>query len=130
MNFDLRQMELDIFEAVDKHGRIGYFDGADSEATEYLSEKYPSEEEQQQVTVLIKYLLEKRYLFPFFSGKTGKELGPYVRGLTPKGFDRMRRLQARKRTWIKDNWLALGVAATTTITGIGSVAANLILDWD
>ena len=36
-------------------------------------------------TVLMKYLVEERYLFPFFDGKTGKELTDYVRGLTPKG---------------------------------------------
>ena len=128
MAFDLKQMERDILETAHTLGRIGYFNGSLSPATESLKDKYRSDEEQQQVTVLMKYLLEKRYLFPFFDGKTGKELTDYVRGLTPKGFRRLRELQAPRRVWFEDNWFPVVVAAITAMIGVGSIVVNLIVN--
>ena len=128
MALDLRQMERDILEAVHTRGKLGLLAGTDWPATQFLIDKYRSDEEQQQVVVLMKYLLEKRYAFPFFDGKTGKELTDYVRGLTPKGFRRLRELQAPRRVWFEDNWFPVVVAAITAMIGVGSIVVNLIVN--
>ena len=127
MSFDLKQMERDILETVHTLGRIGVFNSSISPAAESLKDKYRSDEEQQQVTVLIKYLLEKRYLFPFF-GKTGKELTDNVRGLTPKGFRRLRELQAPRRVWFEENWFPVVVAGIAALIGTVSIVVNLIVN--
>ena len=74
-------------------------------------DKYRSDEEQQQVTVLIVRISPRRTRISFRSfGKTGKELTHDVRGLTPKGFRRLRELQAPRRVWFEENWFPVVVA--------------------
>ena len=124
MALDLRQMERDILEAVHTRGKLGLLAGTDWPATQFLIDKYRSDEEQQQVVVLMKYLLEKRYVFPFFDGKTGEELTDYVRGLTPKGAKRLRELQAPRWTWFKTNWFPAIVAGITGSIGVGSIVVD------
>ena len=55
----LDRMERDILEAVFEKGRTL---GPNSAATQVLMQKYPSEDEQQAITVALQYLLEHRYL--------------------------------------------------------------------
>ncbi len=125
--FDVTQMELDILEAVHTMGSVGYLNGSNTPATEILLEKYGSEEANRQLNVLLAYLIEKRYLFPYF-GTNGKELSGYAQGITPKGVNRLQELQHPIRTWVRANWFAVVVAGITATIGIASMVINLIVN--
>ena len=121
------EVEHRILEVVHDKGRLGFFNGANSPATEVLNAKYRSEAEQQAVMVTVQYLLEERYLFPFFDAKSGEELRNYARGITPKGIDRLRELQDPGRYWRRKNWFPLTVAVITALIGVGSIISNFVI---
>ena len=124
--FDTSRSERDILEAASKFGMIGPF-GDDSGLKE-LTKKYGDDKQtMQRLTVVIQYLLEERYLYPFFSSD-GEELRHHARGITPKGSERLKRMRHPIRTWMGANWFALSVAALTTIISIISVTTNLIVN--
>ena len=131
MALDLRQMEQDILEVVRDIGDIGFRDSSHSPASKVLIEKYIDKDDpwqsNQQLTVLVDYLVEERYLFPVFNQK-GEVSGSYARGITPKGLKRLRELQAPRRTWFKENWFPVIVAGITTMIGIGSIVVDLIVN--
>ena len=128
--FDVKQMERDILEASNTLGAIGYFNGSHSTASQVLIEKYGSREEDRQLTTVLDYLVEERYLFPFCDSKTGEVLNGYARGITPKGYRRLQELQHPIRTWVGANWFAVFVAGVTTAIGVASVVVNLIVNSD
>ena len=126
VTLDVKRIELDILEAAHTGGRIGYFNGDCSPATKALNEKYSTLEDQQQLTVVMAFLTEERYTFPIFD-TSGKLQHGYIRGITPKGQDRLQELKHPIRTWAKANWFAVVVAFTSASIGVASVIANVIV---
>ena len=120
MAFDVKRMERDILETVNNLGRIRFGIGGEHP----LTPKYPSTEDRERLTVVLGYLVEERYLFPFF-GPDGDEYRYYARGITPKGLNRLQRLKHPIPTWFKDNWFAAIVAVMTVLIGI----ASIVSDW-
>ena len=125
---DVKQMERDILAVVHTQGDIGYFNGSFSPASQVLLEKYRNNDDR--LTVVIDYLVEERYLFPFYED-TGRIMGAgYARGITPKGYRRLQELQYPIRTWVGANWFAVTVAVITATIGIVSMVVNLIINSD
>ena len=120
-----REIELDILKAVHELGPIRPTSPTKLPAVQRLDSKYKSDREQQQVTVVINCLLEERLLFPYFS--VGKEQSNMVRGITPKGLERLERLQHPRRTWMKENWFALVIALITGSSAIGGAVISALL---
>ena len=124
--FDITQMELDILELVHTLGNI---QRGNTFVKEFLHGKYGSSDEaDQQLTVLIDYLVEKRYLFPYFGSTSHQEITGMARGITPKGMNRLQELQHPIRTWVRANWFAVVVASTTATIGFVSLAIDLIVN--
>ena len=120
-----RQMELDILKTVHELGPIHPV--VNPPAIQRIRSKYDSERENEQVTVVLNYLLEERLLFPYFSGSTGEEQrNTYARGITPKGLERLDRLQHPVRTWIYDNWFGVVVASITALIGIANAVISIL----
>ena len=120
-------MERDILEAVYDFGEIR----PETPASQTLADKYPSDAGYNslriQVTVMLNYLVEERFLFPYVASPSGEELRDgYARGITPKGLDRLQRLRHPVRTWIGENWFPVVVAGITATVGIASIVVNLI----
>ena len=120
-------MERDILEAVYDFGEIR----PGTPASQILEDKYPSDAGDNspriQVTVMLNYLVEERFLFPYVLESSGKELqNGYARGITPKGLDKLQRLRHPVRTWIGENWFPVVVAGITATVGIASIVVNLI----
>ena len=120
-------MERDILEAVYDFGEIS----PGTPASQTLEDKYSLDTGDDspliQVTVMLNYLLEERFLFPYISGQSGEELRDgFARGITPKGLDRLQRLRHPVRTWIGENWFPVVVAGITATIGIASIVVNLI----
>ena len=132
MELDVNEVERDILEAAYTLGRIGYFGGSHSPASQSLFEKYDKEDDDvsQSLTVVLNWLIEERYLFPFFDANTGKELSLYARGITPKGYRRLQELRHPVRTWIRANWFGVLVLCATVLIGVGSMAVSLIVNSD
>lgn len=118
---DIRQMECDILEAVKTLGHIR----PGAPATDFLMDKYGKSKEQE-ITVLVSYLVEERFLFPFFSPE-GEEFKIHARGITPKGANRLRELQHPVRTWVGANWFAVVIASITAVIGIATIATNALI---
>ena len=116
----LDEMELDILELVYEKSDLEHF----IDVAKGLNAKYPSVREQQALLATSQYLLEARYLWPYFGGNTGEELRDYVREITPKGVRRLRELQHPVRSWIWGNWFPLVVATITAAIAI----ANIVVD--
>ena len=121
-------MERDILEAACELGVIRH----GTRASEALVDKYSSDAGDNsplvQVTVMLNYIVEERFLFPYFSSSSGTELRDgFARGITPKGLDRLKRLRHPVRTWIGENWFPVAVAGTTATIGILSIVVNLIV---
>ena len=127
MALDLKKMERDILEVVRDIGDIGFRNSSHSPASKVLIEKYIDKDDpwqsNQQLTVLVDYLVEKRYLFPVHS-TDGKVSSGYARGITPKGAKRLRELQVPRWTWFKSNWFPTLVAAITAIAAVGSIIVD------
>ena len=117
---NLKRLECDILEAVYDKG----FVLPNSPASKVLSEKYPSEHEQQVVTVTLLYLLEERYLWPFFNHEGREKSAGHARGITPKGIDRLRKLQHPWWHWISKNWFPVLVTAISAGIGITNIFVN------
>ena len=120
-------MERDILEAVYEVGEIRL----ETPAFQTLVDKYSSgtgdNSPMVQVIVMLNYLVEERFLFPYFS-ISGTEIRDGVaRGITPKGLDRLKRLRHPVRTWIVENWFPVAVAVITAAIGIFSIIVNLIV---
>ena len=124
-------MERDILEAVYELGEIRH----GTRASQALADKYSLDAGDNspliQVTAMLNYLVEERFLFPYFSSSSGEELRDgFARGITPKGLDRLKRLRHPVRTWIGENWFPLAVAVTTATIGILSIVVNLIASFN
>ncbi len=119
---DFKRLERDILEAVYENGRTL---GPDTPAAQVLIQKYPSEDEMQAVTVDLQYLLEQRYLWPYF-GVNGHELreGGGTRGITPKGIERLRQLRHPQVHWICANWFPFSVAVISATIGLTNIFVN------
>ena len=118
------RMERDILEAVYDIGQVGFFNGSHSPASKVLNEKYSGtgmDSETQQLPALLNYLLEERYLYPFFDTSGKEQRGGYARGITPKGISRLRELQSSVCAWIRSNWFGVAVAAISALIGIASI---------
>ena len=118
------RMERDILELVYDKGFLGFFGGSPSPATKVLSEKYSGtgvDSETHQLAALLNYLVEERYLYPFFDHSGKEQRDGYARGITPKGMDRLRDLQSPVCAWIRSNWFGVAVAAISALIGIASI---------
>ena len=124
MALDLKQMERDILEAAYTLGRIGSITNPETPASEFLYKRYPSEEAFQQVVVLVRHLLEERFLFPAYIVTKSQFSNSSVSGITPKGLKRLRELKAPRWTWFKTNWFPTLVAAITAIAAVGSIVVD------
>ena len=122
-------MERDILEAAYNLGAVY----GKSSALEALLEKYSTTESgpredlnspEQQLTVVINYLMEERYLYPFFTSDGQEARQGRARGITPKGIERLHRLQHPTAMWMKDNWFPVVVATITACIGILSIVLN------
>lgn len=121
-------MERDILEAVYEFGEIR----PETRASQILADKYPMERvsnsPRTQITVMLNFLVEERFLFPYFERSSGKELRDgFARGITPKGLDRLQRLRYPVRTWIGENWFPMVVAVTTVTISSASMIVNLVI---
>ena len=123
---NLEKLERAILEAVCDKGSIGLENGSLTPAAQVLAAKYPSERERQDLTVALQYLLEERYLWPYFNDK-GKEdrTAGHTRGITPRGVDRLRKLRHPQLYWMGENWFPLLVAATGAAIGLTNIVVNL-----
>ena len=124
-------MERDILEAVYEFGEIR----PETRASQVLADKYLSEagnnSSRIQVTVMLNYLVEERFLFPYISSSSGEERRDrFARGITPKGLDRLQRLRHPVRTWIGENWFPVVVAGITATIGIVSIVVDLIASFN
>ena len=128
MAINVKQMEQDLLETARDKAPIGLVGEAGRSARQFLADKYPSKEESQQLTVVMQYLLEERYIYPFFDGVTKLESRDYVRGITPKGMRRLEELQAPRRAWFRDNWFPATIAGITAGVSITSLILNTILN--
>ena len=121
------ELERDILTAAYHHGRLNLEGGELTPGAQFLVDKYPSKPERQDIAVVLQYLLEMRYMWPYFSRETGKELraAGYARGITPKGIERLQQLKNPVAYWGKKNWFPLTVAAVTALIGVGHIAVNI-----
>ena len=126
---NVHRMERDILEAVHDIGPLGVEDNSPTPASKVLIEKYiptGGDSDKQQLAALLNYLLEERYLYPYFDENSGKELrNLYARGITPKGISRLRELQCPVCAWIRANWFGVAVAAISAFIGIASIIAAI-----
>ena len=123
---NMRRMEREVLEAVYELGRITF----DSPATKSLTEKYPDkggyDNPVQHLTVMVNYLLEERFLFPYFSSAGEEQRQGDARGLTPKGFERLQQLRHPIRTWLGANWFPVVVAVTTAAVSVASMVITVL----
>ena len=119
---DFKRLERDILEAVYENGPTL---GPDAPATQVLMQKYPSEDEIEAVTVALQYLLEQRYLWPYFgvNGHEARSRGD-TRGITPKGIERLRQLRHPQVHWICANWFPFSVAVFSATIGLTNIFVN------
>ena len=118
---DLAQMEHDILRAVHTLGPII----GESPARKELIDKYTADNEMaQQITAVLEYLVDERYLMPFPPPASGPNFS--IRGITPKGIRRLEKLEHPVRTWVYANWFPVAVAAITTAVGIASIVSNWV----
>ena len=135
---DLKRMERDILEAAHKYGSIGRLYYADVSAAQLttpasraIAKKYlPSrkayrstQETYANLVAVIDYLVEKRYLLPYFD-KERKERSGEAAGLTPEGLRRLQELRCRVRTWVINNWFPAIVAVVTITIGVSSIVVD------
>ena len=128
---DIKQMELNLLEAIYLYGEFSFIWNGDNEKP--LSVKYIFDEcgytddDSNHLTAVIRYLIEKQYLMPRFI--TRKQRGneiiaekfydkDVVEGITPKGYSRLLELKHPVRTWVHNNWFPAIVALTTILVGL------------
>lgn len=114
----VREMEFDILQFTYESSEFGQLDG-NLTASGRLNRKYKSQRDQEQLRVMMKFLEDERFLYSYS--------GPYHgRGITPKGLDRLDRLQHPVRTWIYDNWFGVAVASITASIGIANAVISIL----
>ena len=128
MALDLKQMERDILETVCAQGEISGYYSSISPTSQFLLDKYPPGEGENERLVLIDYLVEERFLFPIVDPSSHEAISGFTRGITPKGLTRLRELQAPRWHWFKGNWFPVIVAAITAGIGVGSIVIDLIVN--
>ena len=97
MALDLKRMERDILEKTSTQDRMWSIYDAKLPIPQFLLNKYGPKEGREQLIVVIQYLLEERYLIPPIDN-SNRDSRVIVRGLTPKGYKRLRELQAPRWT--------------------------------
>ena len=121
----MRRVERDILEAVYGLGRVS----SGSPALESLIQKHPNkggyDDPSQHLTVILNYLLEERFLSPFFSSDGVERRNGWARGLTPKGYERLQQLRHPIRTWLGANWFPVVVAVTTVAVSVASMGITI-----
>ena len=125
MALDLKQMERDILETVRARGEISGYYCSISPTSQFLLDKYPPGEGENERLVLIDYLVEERFLFPIVDPSSHEAISGFTRGITPKGLTRLRELQAPRWHWFKGNWFPVIVAAITAGIGVGSIIVDV-----
>ena len=128
-----KNLERDILTWTYQLGELGPIHGSPSPAIVTLVGKYQNGEYgekrkvDQQIATCIEYLREKRYLYPYFNSQ-GEEAKspPWARGITPKGVERLEKLQHPRTHWIGENWFPLTVAIITASIGIASITVNIM----
>lgn len=88
--------------------------------------KYKSPEEQQQLRVVLNYLVEERLLFPYFA-TSGEDRSGLAQGITPKGLVRLEKLRHPRLAWMKENWFALVIALITGSSAIAGAVLSALL---
>ena len=120
-----RDVELDILTAARDHGKIGFYNGAHSKASERLIALYPEDSghADSKLSVCLEFLVESRHLWPIFnaSGVLGQA---QARGITPKGEQRLYELEHPIRAWLRANWFPMWIAFATNIIAISSVVVR------
>ena len=119
------QMERDVLEAAYHHGAImKVADGS-------MFPQYVSDDERsiKQVEIVIDYLVEERFLFPFIRRTSSHQtvIVGLAGGITPKGISRLWELRYPRRTWFEKNWFAATVAVAAFLTGVGSILVNVFV---
>lgn len=121
----LKNMELVILKAICKCGEIDLGNAKKSAAQLEISSKFDSGEESRQVRVFLNYLVQERFLFPFYDNNKTPRFDSAM-GITPKGLDRLNRLQHPACSWIYDNWFGAIVAGIMALIGM----ANVWVSWN
>ena len=121
-----KDIEPDILKAVDERGPIELDKDKKSCATDQLLRKYSSAEESRRVRAVLNALVKQELLHPFYERYTTPRLDTAM-GITPKGLDRLYRLEHTYLSFVKDNWFKLFVAAPAALASI-AIAANTILN--
>lgn len=121
---DYRRIEQDILETVYELGPIEGNQVPGTRLQKYLG----SDSDLQAVTVFVNFLLEERYLYPYFSSSTGREIRDNaVRGITPKGIERLRMLRHPNLTWMRKNWFGVAVAGINASIGIALIVVQVVI---
>ena len=85
-----KNMELVILKAIRKFGEIDLGNAKKSAAQLEISSKFDSGEESRQVRVFLNYLVQERFLFPFYDNNKTPRFDSAM-GITPKGLARIHR---------------------------------------
>lgn len=129
---EVRKMERCILEAAYTSGAIT------SELWDIVYTLYAdgSERTRKQLEIVLDYLVEQRFLFPYIRQVNSTQtitLPGHAGGITPKGIDRLWELRYPRYTWFKKNFLAVVVAAVAAVGGaaqVASVVVNLIVNMN
>ena len=122
-------VERDVLKAVQLYGRLGPTDQEQDTALGWLAKRYDMSDHatSQLLTCVSDYLVEQRYLWPYFSSEGGQIVQARVRGITPKGIERLRELDHPVRTWVGRNWFPVVVAAIASTVALGDLALRIAL---
>ena len=120
------RMEREALEAAYTVGEI-----ASLEDNPFSSPYLPyagNENSTKQLEIVIEYLVEERFLFPYIHRGNYSQTMKVGRagGITPKGMDRLRELRSPRRVWFEKNWLPAIVAGAAVFGGAASVASVVV----
>ena len=125
----ISDIELRILETVEEFGEIT----PASLSSQVLSDVFRSASGEvipdplERATAVLNYLLEERYLFPYFGSRDGQELRNNVgRGLTPKGAERLFQLKHPVLFWLKHNWFPASIAVSTIALSLASIILGVM----
>ena len=128
-NLNMAMVERDVLRAVYDYGGIRPgLDGPDT-AYAWLAEKYDMSDlsTSRLVTCVNDYLVEQRYLWPYFDSENRQVRPSMVRSITPKGIDRLQELEHPVGTWVSRNWFPVVVAIVTSALALGDLALRIVL---
>lgn len=117
----VEEMEYDVLMAAHELGAIRGAPSSRTKAATRLLEKYKSEDERQQLTVVICHLTEERLVYPYFNQRGEWPRDGDARAITSKGVSRLKELDAPSWAWLAKNWFPAAIALATlavSITGI------------